>query len=69
MIRTKLRSNVKKSNSVRKASRMEDVYMRAVYREDRQREARAEARTYDRAVNKRRPHHGKGRITVYRNEG
>ena len=69
MIRSKLRSNVKKSNSVRKASRMEDVYMRAVYREDRQREVRAERKAYDREVNKRRSHHGKGRITVYRNEG
>ena len=46
MIRSKLRSNVKKSNSVRKASRI-----------------------FDREVNKRRSHHGKGRITVYRNEG
>jgi len=67
MIRSKLRSNVKKSNSVRKASRMEDVYMRAVYREDRQREARAERTAYDREVNKRRDHHsGDGRITVLR---
>ena len=40
MIRSKLRSNVKKSNSVRKSSRMEDVFMRAVYRQDRIREAR-----------------------------
>ena len=69
MIRSKLRSNVKKSNSVRRASRMEDVYMRAVYREDRQREARAERRVYDREVNKTRSHHGKGRMTVFRREG
>ena len=68
MIRSKLRSNVKKSNSVRKSSRMEDVFMRAVYREDRQREARAERTAYDREVNKRRDHHGPGRITVYRRE-
>ena len=69
MIRSKLRSTVKKSNSVRRASRMEDVYMRAVYREDRQREARAERRGYDREVNKTRSHHGKGRMTVFRREG
>ena len=67
MIRSKLRSNIKKSNSSRTASRMEDVYMRAVYREDRLREARAERTAYDREVNKRRDHHsGDGRITVLR---
>ena len=69
MIRSKLRSNVKKSNSVRKSSRMEDVFMRAVYREDRIRVARAEYRDYDREVNKTRSHHGRGRMTVYRREG
>ncbi len=69
MIRSKLRSNVKKSQSVRKSSRMEDVFMRAVYRQDRVREARAEYRDYDREVNKTRSHHGRGRMTVYRREG
>ena len=69
MIRSKLRSNVKKSNSVRKSSRMEDVFMRAVYRQDRIREARAEYRDYAREVNKTRSHHGRGRMTVYRREG
>ena len=67
VIRTRLRSNVKRSNAVRKASRMADVFMRAVTREDRQREARAERDAYDREVNKRRAHHsGDGRITVIR---
>ena len=66
-IRFKERSASKKSNSVRKAERMADTFMRAVYREDRQREARAEARAYDREVNCDRPHHsGNGRITVFR---
>ena len=67
VIRTRLRSNVKRSNAVTKAARMADVFMRAVTREDRQREARAEARAYDREVNCDRPHHsGDGRITVIR---
>jgi hypothetical protein len=48
---------------------MEDVFMRAVYRQDRIREARAEYRDYDREVNKTRSHHGRGRMTVYRREG
>ena len=67
VIRTRLRSNVKRSNNVRKASRMADVFMRAVTADDRKREARAEARAYDREVNCDRPHHsGNGRITVFR---
>ena len=67
VIRTRLRSNVKRSNAVTKSRRMADVFMRAVTREDRQREARAEARAYDREVNTDRPHHsGNGRITVFR---
>ena len=49
VIRTRLRSNVKRSNAVRKADRMADVFMRAVTREDRQREARAR-RAEDRKV-------------------
>ena len=66
-IRFKERSASKKSNSVRKSERMADVFMRAVYREDRQREARAERKAYDREVNCDRPHHsGDGRITVIR---
>lgn len=68
-IRTRLRSNVKRSNSVRKSRRMAEVFMRAVTREDHKREARAEARAYDREVNCDRPHHsGDGRITVWRRE-
>ena len=68
-IRFKERSASKKSNSVRKSERMADVFMRSVYREDRRREARAEARAYDREVNCDRPHHsGNGRITVWRRE-
>ena len=67
VIRTRLRSNVKRSNNVRKASRMADVFMRAVTADDRKREARAEMRAYDREVNCDRPHHsGNGRITVFR---
>ena len=67
VIRTRLRSNVKRSNNVRKASRMADVFMRAVTADDRKREARAEARAYDREVNRTREHHsGDGRITVIR---
>ena len=67
VIRTRLRSNVKRSNNVRKASRMADVFMRAVTADDRKREARAEARAYDREVNRTRDHHsGDGRITVIR---
>ena len=66
-IRTRLRSNVKRSNNVRKASAMADVFMRAVYRDDRKRLARAERADYDREVNKVRDHHsGNGRITVWR---
>ena len=69
VIRTRLRSNVKRSNAVRKSDRMADVFMRAVLRDDRKREARAEARAYDREVNKAREHHsGNGRITVWRGE-
>ena len=68
-IRFKERSASKKSASCRKAERMADVFMRAVYREDRQREARAERTAYDREVNKAREHHsGNGRITVWRRE-
>ena len=67
VIRTRLRSNVKRSNAVTKAARMADVFMRAVTADDRKREARAEARAYDREVNCDRPHHsGNGRITVFR---
>ena len=66
-IRFKERSASKKSASCRKAERMADTFMRAVYREDRQREARAERTAYDREVNCDRPHHsGNGRITVWR---
>ena len=66
-IRFKERSASKKSNSVRKAERMADTFMRAVYREDHKREARAEMRAYDREVNCDRPHHsGNGRSTVWR---
>ena len=69
VIRTRLRSNVKRSNNVRKSRRMAEVFMRAVLRDDRKREARAEARAYDREVNCDRPHHsGDGRITVWRRE-
>ena len=67
MIRTRLRSNVKRSTAARKSERMAEVFMRAVLRDDRKREARAERDAYDREVNKRRPHHsGDGRITVIR---
>jgi len=70
VIRTRLRSNVKRSSNVRKASRMADVFMRAVTADDRKREARAERAEHDREVNKRRPHHsGDGRITVWRRQG
>jgi hypothetical protein len=48
-IRTRLRSNVKRSNAVRKSDRMADVFMRHVLRDDRIREARAR-RTAERAV-------------------
>ena len=66
-IRFKERSASKKSNSVRKSERMADVFMRAVYRDDRKREARAERDAYDREVNRTRDHHsGDGRITVIR---
>lgn len=69
MIRTRLRSNVKRSNAVRKSQRMAEVFMRATLAEDRKREARAERAEHDREVNKRRPHHsGDGRITVWRRE-
>ena len=67
VIRTRLRSTVKRSNAVTKAARMADVFMRAVTADDRKREARAEARAYDREVNRTRDHHsGDGRITVIR---
>ena len=66
-IRTRLRSNVKRSNAVRKSRRMAEVFMRATLAEDHKREARAERAEHDREVNKRRPHHsGDGRITVWR---
>jgi len=41
VIRCKERSNVKKSNNVRKAERMATAFMRNVLRDDRRREARA----------------------------
>ena len=67
VIRTRIRSNVKRSASVRKSERMADVFMRAVLRDDRKREARAERDAYDREVNRTRDHHsGDGRITVIR---
>jgi len=66
-IRFKERSASKKSASCRKAERMADTFMRAVYREDHKREARAEMRAYDREVNKAREHHTSDRsITVWR---
>ena len=69
VIRTRLRSNVKRSNAVTKARRMAEGFMRATLAEDRKREARAERTAYDREVNKRRDHHsGDGRITVLRRE-
>ena len=49
VIRTRLRSNVKSSNAVRKSDRMADVFMAAVLRDDRRREARAR-RAAERAV-------------------
>ena len=67
VIRTRLRSNVKRSNAVTKAARMADVFMRATLAGDRKREARAERTAYDLEVNCDRPHHsGNGRITVFR---
>ena len=66
-IRCKERSNSKRSQAVRKSARMADVFMRAVLRDDRKREARAEMRAYDREVNKVRTHHTNDRtITVFR---
>ena len=49
VIRCKERSNVKKSNNVRKADRMATAFMRNVLRDDRRREARAR-RAADREV-------------------
>ena len=69
MIRTRHRSSVKKYLSVKKSERMAAAFLRHVYQGDRQREARAEFRAYDRQVNKTRDHHtGDGRITVFRRE-
>ena len=68
-IRFKERSASKKSASCRKAERMADTFMRAVYREDRQREARADRKVYYREVNRTRDHHTRDRsITVWRAE-
>ena len=67
-IRTKLRSNVKKSNATLKASRIADAFMRNVLANDARRERQAEDRKADRELNSKvREHHsGNGRITVWR---
>jgi hypothetical protein len=68
IIRTKLRSNVKKSHATLKASRMADAFMRNVLANDARRERQAEARKADRELNStvREHHSGNGRITVWR---
>ena len=70
VIRTRLRSNVKRSNAVRKSDRMSDVFMRHVLANDARRVRRAEDREADRALNStvREHHSGNGRITVWRRE-
>ena len=68
IIRTKLRSNVKKSHATLKASRMADAFMRNVLANDARRVRQAEAREAARVLNStvREHHSGNGRITVWR---
>ena len=70
MIRSKLRSNVKKSHATLKASRMADAFMRNVLANDARRVRRAEDREADRVLNStvREHHSGNGRITVWKRE-
>lgn len=66
-IRCKQRSKSRAATGKDKASRMADVFMARVLRNDHKRVVRAEMRAYDREVNKARPHHTSDRtITVFR---
>ena len=69
IIRTKLRSNVKRSNAALKSARLADAFLRNVLANDARLERAEEKRQHDRKVNADRPHHsGNGRITVWRAE-
>jgi len=68
-IRTKLRSNVKRSNAALKSARMADAFIKNVLANDARKVRAEEKRQHDKAVNCDRPHHsGNGRITVFRRE-
>jgi hypothetical protein len=68
-IRTKLRSNVKRSNAALKSARMADAFIKNVLANDARKVRAEEKRQHDREVNKTRDHHsGNGRITVWRAE-
>ena len=69
IIRTKLRSNVKRSNAALKSARLADAFLRNVLAGDARKVRAEEKRQHDKAVNCDRPHHsGNGRITVFRRE-